>query len=133
MARIHGRDGRLYISSTSGGVAVQTPYIESYSLELSTDKTDVTAMGDAGKVYVAGLPDGTMSFSGFYDTTGMVTYAAAVDGLSRKFYLYPSANNAGTYFFGTGFFDTSIDSSVSDAVKISGTMAAASAIGLVQS
>lgn len=133
MARIHGRDGRLYIASTSGGAAVLTPFIESYSLKLTTDKTDVTAMGDTGKVYVAGLPDGTMDFSGFYDTVGVVTYAAAVDGLARKFYLYPAASDTGTYFFGTGFFDSNIDSSVSDAVKISGSMSAASSIALVHS
>ena len=47
-------------------------------------------MGDQNLIRVAGLPDASGDFSGFYDTVTAQTYTAATDGLPRNFYLYPS-------------------------------------------
>ena len=128
MARIHGRAGRLYAGIASGGVAEPVAFLSSWSFDASTDDVDVTAYGDTQKVTVSGLPDFKGSFSGFYDSETAQMWSAAVDGVARKFYLYPTTATTGTYWFGTAGFDFSVDTSVSDAAKVSGNFAAASVI-----
>jgi hypothetical protein len=79
-------------------------------------------------VYVAGLPDASGDFSGFFDDASAQTYTAATDGLPRKFYLYPNRSSASVYFFGTILPDMSINASVSGAVEVSSSWSAASTI-----
>ena len=129
MSRIHGRKGRLYVGLASDtAVAEPVAYLSSWSISFETDKTDVTAFGDANKTYVAGLPDSTGEFGGFYDTATVQLYTAARDGLARKFYLYPDNTNTGQYFWGTAFYDFSVEADVGDAVKVSGSWNAATDI-----
>ena len=114
---------------TSGGSPEPIAYLNQWSIEFSTDNADVTALGDTNKVYVAGLPDCSGSFAGFYDDATAQTYTAAQDGVARKFYLYP--NRAGTptqYWFGTCLPDFKVSGDVSGAVTISGDWAAAGAV-----
>jgi hypothetical protein len=110
------------------------PFYASWSISFATEKAEVTAFGDGNKVYVAGLPDASGEFSGFYDTATAQTYTAAVDGLARKFYLYPSntgSPGAGQYFFGTILPDFSVNATVSGAAEVSASWNAASAIAKV--
>lgn len=133
MARIHGRRGRLYVGLASDSAAAQpVAFLNSWSVEFAVDKVDVTAFGDTNKIYVSGLPDASGSFSGFYDTETAQLYAASQDGLARKFYLYPDTAD-GDYWYGTALFDFSVSGSVSDAVTVSGSWNAASAITQVKS
>ena len=88
-------------------------------------------MGDSNKVYVAGLPDASGSYSGFYDDATAQMYTAGTDGVARKFYLYPSTGSTTQYFFGTALFDFSLDSSVDGANTISGDFQAASLVSKV--
>lgn len=128
MARIHGRRGRLYAGVASDTASAQPiTFLSAWTLDSSTDRVDVTAFGDTNKVYVAGLPDATGTFSGFYDTETEQLFTASQDGLARKFYLYPSTSD-GDYFFGTAFFDFSVNVEVSGAASISGTYSAASTV-----
>jgi hypothetical protein len=131
MARKHGRNGRLYASITSGGTAEPIAYLNSWDISFEVDNVDVTAFGDTNKVYVAGLPDSSGSFSGFFDSSTAQMYTAATDGVARSFYLYPDTGDA-TYWYGTALFDFSVSSSVDGAVTISGNWNAASAISKVQ-
>jgi hypothetical protein len=131
MARIHGRSGALYVSITSGGTAEPLAFLSQWSINFATDNAEVTAMGDTNKVYVAGLPDSSGSISGFYDDATAQTYTAAVDGVARKFYLYPSTGKTTQYFFGTALFDFNVTSDVSGPVQISGDWNAASAVSKV--
>ena len=128
MARIHGRNGRVYMNLTSGGTAEPVAFLNSWSVNFATDKEDVTAFGDGNKVYVAGLPDASGDFSGFYDDATFQTYTAAVDGIARKFYLYPSTLTNTQYFYGTILPDFSVNASVTGAAEISASWNAASAI-----
>lgn len=128
MARIHGRRGRLYVGLASDtALASPVAFLNQWSIDFATDKTDVTCFGDSNKVYVSGLPDASGSFAGFYDTSTEQLYAASQDGLARKFYLYPDTSD-GDYFFGTGLYDFSAAGGVSEAVSVSGNWAAASLI-----
>lgn len=132
MARYHGRKGRLYLGLASDA-AVPEPvaFIKSWSINFSTDMVDVTALGDTNKVVVAGLPDVTGSYSGFWDNATTQMYTAATDGLARKFYLYATTDVAGTYFFGTAFFDMNVEGAVDGSVNISGDFSAASSVAKV--
>ena len=130
---ISGRKGRVYIDNTSAGTGSATPIanLNTWGLDSTTDKTEVTSFSDTSKTYVVGLPDGSISFGGFWDTAAgsqfnITTSVAA----GRKFYLYPSTDNA-QYFFGLAHFDLSITQTVSGAVEISGTGSAASSISSV--
>lgn len=131
MARIHGRNGALYAGIASGGTAEPIAFLSGWSISFEVDKADVTAFGDTNKTYVSGLPDASGDFSGFYDDATAQLYTAASDGVSRKFYLYPSRLTNGQYFFGTALFDFKVDGDVGDSVKLSGSWAAASGIAKV--
>jgi hypothetical protein len=128
MARIHGRRGRVYMDLTGAGSAEPLPFFASWSISFSTDKQEVTAMGDNNKVYVAGLPDASGDFSGFYDDSTVQTYTAAVDGLARKFYLYPNTLTNTQYFWGTILPDFAVNGAVGGAVEVKASWNAASTI-----
>jgi hypothetical protein len=115
--------------ASDSAAAEPVPYVAQWSIEFSTDNAEVTANGDTNKVYVAGLPDVSGSFSGFFDDASAQTYTAGSDGLARRFYLYPTTPAAtGPYWFGTGLFDFKTEASVDDSVKMSGDFQAASAV-----
>ena len=128
MARISGRRGRVYIGIASGAVASPLPFQASWSISFATDKSEVTAFDDSNKTYIAGLPDASGEFSGFYDDATAQTYTAATDGQARNFYLYPNLLNTGQYFFGTVLPDFKVDSTVDDAIKVSASWNAASQV-----
>lgn len=135
MARLHGRRGTLYVSLD--GTAAPTPvaYLNQWSVEATTDKSDVTSFGDTNKVYVAGLPDAKGSVSGFYDggatgTGSDALYNGASDGIARNFYLYidSSASPVNDYFYGQALWDFSIAGSSDGPVTISANWQAAASV-----
>jgi hypothetical protein len=128
MPRISGRNARLYANVTSGGTAEPIAFLNQFSLNFTTDKTEVTSFGDTTKTYVSSLPDCQGTFSGFYDDATAQLYTAATDGVARRFYLYPDTGSTGKYWFGTALFDFSVESSVSGATTMSGSFAAATAV-----
>src|SRR5262245_66222999 len=114
MARIAGRNGRLYVGITSAGTAEPIAFLSKFTASWTTDKYDVTAFGDANKSYVAGLPDFQATYNGWYDTATAQLYTAATDGVARKFYMYTDTVGTATtnYWFGTAFFDFNIEEPV---------------------
>lgn len=128
MARIHGRNAIVYFAIASGGEASAIPFQSKWSVDFSVEKAEVTAFGDTNKIYVAGLPDASGDFGGFYDDATAQTLTAAQDGVERKFYLYPNKGAATKYFFGTILADFSAEAAVNDAVKTSASWNAASPI-----
>lgn len=130
MARVSGKGGNIYVG-VSGSTAAAEPVLsmKKWSADFKTDRMDATAFGDTNKVYVAGLPDGSGSFEGYWDDTNLGTYTAATDGVARRFYLYPKTpSTAGPYWYGTAFFDFSIEVAVDGIVSASGTFSPASSI-----
>lgn len=130
MARIAGRNGRVYMGIASGGTAEPVAFQAEWSINFTTPKIDVTAFGDPNKVTVAGLPEATGSFNGFYDDATAQAFTAASDGVARKFYLYPNLSTS-QYFFGTVNADFTVNSTVSGAVTVSSNWEAASSIAKV--
>lgn len=128
MARIHGRNGIVYTGVAAGSAASPMAFFSDYTINYTVDKVDVSAMGDQNKVYVSGLPDASGDFSGWYDDATSQTYIAAVDGLPRNFYLYPSRLTQSQYFFGQILPDFSVSAGVGAAASVKGSWNAASAI-----
>jgi hypothetical protein len=127
MARHHGRFSRVYMNLTSGGTAEPIAYTRSWSLNATTDKVDVTALTDPNHIYVAGLPDASGEFAFWFDDASVQSYTAAVDGIARKFYLYPTASTT-QYFWGTVLPDFSVSGAVDGAVEGTASWNAASAV-----
>ena len=130
---ISGRKGRVYIDNSAAGSGQATPIanLNTWGVDSTTDKTEVSSFGDSSKVYVVGLPDGSISFGGFWDTAAGSQYNISTSvAAGRKFYLYPSTDNA-QYFFGLAHFDLSLTQTISGAVEVSGTGSAASSINSV--
>jgi predicted secreted protein len=125
VARIHGRNGIIYVNLASGGTAEPVAYLNSWSIKMATDTAEVTAFGDTNKTYIAGLPDCSGDFGGYYDDASVQTYTAASDGIARKMYLYPSTLKTTQYFYGSTIVDFSADAKVDGAVTISASWKAA--------
>jgi hypothetical protein len=131
MAAVSGRKGRLLADVTALGTGAATPValLKDWSLDLTTDNTDVTAFGDATRLFVPGIPSASGSFSGYFDTAGAQFAVASSVASGRKLYLYPNyTDNPTLYWFGTAHFDLSVSTGVDAAVEISGTFNAASVI-----
>jgi hypothetical protein len=129
MAKYHGQRGRVYLSTSGAGTAVQAVALTSWSLNLPTDRVEVTSFEDTNKVYVQGKKDITGDFSGFWDEADDSLFDAADSSTPVKLYLYPSADASTRYFYGTAWVDASIEVGVDAAVSISGSFAAATAWG----
>ena len=126
MARIAGRNGRLYLAIASNGTAEPIASIKSFEINANTDRYESTCLGDTSKTYVAGLPDASGAVSGVFDTATNPTYLASQDGVARKFYFYwDTVGDPTHYFFGTGFFDMGTKFDVGGLAEISGSWSAA--------
>jgi hypothetical protein len=113
---------------TGIGTAEPVAFLTKWSISFATDKAEVTAFGDGNKVYVAGLPDASGDFEGWFDDATAQTYTAAVDGLARKFYLYPSTSLNTQYFWGSILPDFSASGAVDGAVDVKSSWNAASLV-----
>lgn len=121
MARLHGRRGRLYVGLLNAAAAAEpVAFLREWEITFASDDVEVTAFGDTNKVYVAGLPDIGGSYSGWYDDATGQLYAAATDGIARKFYLYTNNDLTTQYWYGTASFDMSVSGAVDGGVSISG-------------
>lgn len=114
-------------------------FVSDWTINFTVAKVDVTALGDTNLVWVAGLPDASGDFTGFMDTASSQTYAAAVDGQPRAFYLYPtlvavnggpgnSSVSSGQYFFGLILPDYAVSGGVAAAVTMKSSWNAASQV-----
>lgn len=130
MARIHGRNGVIYVGVTNVAAASPIAFQSDFTINFTVAKVDVTAFNDTNLVYVAGLPDASGDFNGFYDDLNGTaqTYAAAADGLPRNMYLYPNANTPTEYFYGQILPDFAVASAVSAGVSVKATWNAAGPI-----
>jgi hypothetical protein len=130
LARNHARFGRVYMAITSAGTAEPLAYIRTWSFNAASDKVDVTALLDANKIYVAGLPDASGELTFWFDDATPQTYTAAVDGIARKMYLYPTASNV-IYWYGSVLPDFNVSGAVDGAVEGTASWNAATSIGKI--
>lgn len=127
MARYHGNKGVVYGSTTGTGTAVNFVSLSAWSLDMATDKEEVTAFGDLNKTYVQGLRDIKGTISGFWDSADDSLFDASESADGMKLYLYPASTAPTIYFYGPAFIDASIAVDVKGAVTVSGNFVASGA------
>lgn len=129
MARYHGSKGVIYLSTTGAGTATTTVGLSGWTLDLSTDKSDVTAFGDPNKTYVQGLKDIKGTVSGFLDDTSLNLFTAADSTDGAKLYLYASSAAPTMYWYGPAWLDASISVPANGPAALSGNFVANGAWG----
>jgi hypothetical protein len=112
------------MSTTGSTAAVAVVGLNNWTLNMSTDKAEVTAFGAANKAYVLGFQDVTGSLSGFWDSASDALFdgSESTDGVNM--YLYPSSDAPSKFFSGPAWVDFSIACPATGAVTISGNFAA---------
>ena len=125
MTRMAGRSGRLYMGLAAAGTAEPVAFLKSWNIDSKSDRYDVTCFEDTSKTYVAGLPDSSGAFAGFYDNATVQMVTASQDGIARKWYFYPDRAVNTRYWFGTATFDINQEFPVDGPATISGTWSAA--------
>lgn len=124
MGAYAGRKGVIYISVTGTGAATSIVNMKTWSLNMPTDKIEVTAFGDLNKQYVQGLPDVKGTLSGFFDSADDALFDASESSDGCKLYLYPSSLATSIYHFGPAWLDASMDVDAKGAVTITGSFVA---------
>lgn len=128
MAKYAGRKGKVMIAPDDSSAAVEISLAE-WSLDMTSERFEVTSFGDTNKTYVQGLQDLTGSISGFWNHNETTLFDAAGSAGAVRMYLYPSTDAADIYWYGTAFIDASISVPVGGPVAISGSFAAAASWG----
>lgn len=118
MARYHGKKARIYLAASAGGNAVPLASMASWSLSAATERAETTSFGDTNVTRVAGLPDYSGAFAGFFDNDDATLFAAAATLVGVPCYLYPSTDAPSKYWYGLANVDYEIETEVSDAIKI---------------
>lgn len=122
--RYHGKNGRVYMSTTNAGAATSLGNVSDWSLDMAKDKVEVTSMGDTNKTYVMGFKDISGKLSGFWDNAIDTLFTASELDDSVRIFIYPNSANT-KYWHGYAFVDASVSSGVGQAVKTSCNFAAA--------
>lgn len=100
MARIHGRNGVVYLGS-GGNAAVQLSQAAEYSIDYDKDLVDVPVLGDQWVTKVAGMFKWSGSVNGTYDTGQNLAWDAAIgSSTSQAMYVYPDKTQPTRYYYG---------------------------------
>lgn len=125
--RIHGKNGQVYVD-----VDGASPFsysliadLNAWTLDMSTDRVDVTAFGDTNKQRVSGLPDYSGTIGGWFNA-GNVTYLDAVlAGIPVQMKLVPNSADSSVFFSGLANIDGSVNVPATGAASMAGTWDAA--------
>lgn len=118
MPRYHGKRGTVYASTTGSGTAAPVISQSKWTLDMATDKAEVTAFLDANKTYVQGLRDLKGTISGFWDSADDSLFDGSDSADGIKLYLYPSIDAPTVYFYGPAWLDSKIDCDSKGAVTV---------------
>jgi hypothetical protein len=121
--KYHGRRGQIQIGASSPLEIICS--LSSWNLSFTRDKTDVTSFCNTNKAYLVGLKDVSGGFEGFFDTDDFRDLFEAADSATgTNIKITPSLDAPDYYFEGPCWLDLSVTGSVSDAIKVSGTLSA---------
>jgi len=121
--RIHGKKGQIKMdpAGAPGTAATAVADINAFTIDMSTDTVDVTALGDTNKQYVQGLPDYKGTLSGWWNSaTSPALFEVILGGGKPWLVLIPDTSEPTFLFKGLAYLSGSIDVSATGAVSISG-------------
>jgi len=127
MARIHGKKGDILIDPTGGATPTSLASSDSWTLDMSKDRVDVTCFQDTNKRTVLGLPAYSGSLSGCWDssTTPEQLFAVVFGDVPAMLSLVPDTNDPTFLFKGLANIDAALDVSAKGAVTWSSKFDAA--------
>jgi len=117
--KLHGKNGSIWINGSK--VTNKTEW----ALNMARDYADVSTFRDANKVYAAGLMDISGTFAVLLDVDGDLALQSN-DGVAYTVALY-AEDGVTLVATGPAFVDASVQTSISDAVRVSGNFKAAGA------
>lgn len=126
--RLHGKNGRVQMDAAGGASLITLGDIDGWTLDMSTDRVEVTAFGDTNKQRVAGLPDFSGGISGWWNAVASSSpayFAAVLAGTPVTLRLIPNTLDPTTYFQGLANVDGGVNVSAKGAISTSGKWDAA--------
>lgn len=118
-----GRYGKVSWDPAGGNSLVQIISINTWKGDFKTDYEDVSCFGDANRVYVPGLMDIGGSFSGFWNSSELALFKAAMSPTPGMLALMPNTTEPSYVWQGPAYMDASIDCSM-NAPKVTGSFKA---------
>jgi hypothetical protein len=128
VARIHGKNGKILMSTSGSTEPVIVLAMAEFSYDAEPDRVDVTSFGDSNKQSVQGFPGAKGSFAGYYDSSASTLWTAAASATGTILMFYPDYTDTSHYFRCPAWVSASIASRSTDAVKVSGTWEANGAV-----
>jgi hypothetical protein len=127
MARIHGKKGDVLLDPTGGATPVTLASCDSWDLDLSKDRVDVTCFQDTNKQTVTGLPSYSGAMTGFWDaaTTPEQLFAVIFGDVAAMLHLIPDTREPTFLFKGLANLDGAMSVSAKGAVSWSAKFDAA--------
>lgn len=113
MSKVHGKNASITFNGTP------LLYAAEWALQSQADYADVTVYGSQGKEYLKGLRGVDISFSGILDVGDSALWDAINGDLVAVAVL---ADTGATVAHGNGWVDGGATASVSDAVRMQGTI-----------
>jgi hypothetical protein len=122
--KLHGKNGAIYVNGPKGsGTKVSAK--NEWTLNLNRDYVDATVFGETNKTYLVGLKDVSGTFAGLLDVSGDLLLNAT-NSDTVQIYLYADDGASPLLIAsGPGLFDSAINASNTDAVRITGNFRAA--------
>jgi hypothetical protein len=127
-SRLHGKNGRIQMDPAGGVALVTLGDLASWSLDMATDRVDVTALEDTNKRRVAGLPDFSGAIGGWWNaltSSSPAYFAAVLAGTPVTLRLIPNKLDPTVYFQGLANVDGGVDVSATGAISTKGKWDAA--------
>lgn len=128
---IHGKDAYFSLEdSVASTLRNISPYLTGVDFSQENDTHDTTAYGAEGHTFIAGLTNGTITLTGFWDKTASVGSATVLDSLvgldsvTLGFEYGPEGNTAGLTKYSGECILQSLDYStpVADLVTFTATL-----------
>lgn len=124
MSASPGRRSVMYLSITGTGNAINVISLNTWSINKTADKIEITSFNDTTKTYLLGMPDAQGSFAGVWNDSETKIAAAAASTDGCKIYLYPDNTKTTSYHYGPAWLDYQMETTVAGPVNISGTWVA---------
>lgn len=128
-SRLHGKTGRVQMDPAGGSTLVTVGDLNTWSLDMSTQRVEVAAFGDTNIRRVAGLPDFSGDLGGWWNavaSSSPLYFAAVLAGTPVTLKLIPNTNDPTTYFQGLANVDGGVSVSATGAISMKGKWDAAS-------
>src|SRR5215831_15202517 len=115
-----GKSGLVYMSTSGTGSVVLVGGMRAFTLDLTTDKIDVTEFGATNRTAVLGFPAARGTIEGFWaaDDSTLRSAAGSLNGTNLA--LYPMSAMMTRYFGGPAWVDYGMRQAVDQAITITG-------------